>query len=205
VVGRAWICQLYDLECCLGSHTLKWPVGVVFIATNQIVAVGEDCWRWAHRTVRCATGHCPVCRHVSRPLGLGAGRLLEALSSCGTRQSGAAPDMYCLLSGAPLTLRSDSARTVRALFLWSALLQSTVAPKSRCSAGASDSPVNYSGVRLLKPEGGEFGVVRSWCTGHSPVRQTRAHSVPLLLCFWTLTLIFYWFMLNLYAHVEYII
>jgi hypothetical protein len=51
VVGRAWICQLYDLECCLGSHTLKWPVGVVFIATNQIVAVGEGCWRWAHRTV----------------------------------------------------------------------------------------------------------------------------------------------------------
>jgi hypothetical protein len=41
VVGRAWICQLYDLECCLGSHTLKWPVGVVFIATNQIVAVGK--------------------------------------------------------------------------------------------------------------------------------------------------------------------
>jgi hypothetical protein len=51
VVGRAWICQLYDLECCLGSHTLKWPVGVVFIATNQIVAVGEVCWRWAHQIV----------------------------------------------------------------------------------------------------------------------------------------------------------
>jgi hypothetical protein len=62
VVGRAWICQLYDLECCLGSHTLKWPVGVVFIATNQIVAVGEGCWRWAHQTVRCATRQCPV-RH----------------------------------------------------------------------------------------------------------------------------------------------
>jgi hypothetical protein len=41
VVGKAWICQLYDLECCLGSHTLKWSVGVVFIATNQIVAVGK--------------------------------------------------------------------------------------------------------------------------------------------------------------------
>jgi hypothetical protein len=47
VVRRAWICQLYDLECCLGSHPLKWPVGVVFIATNQIVAVGEGCWRWS--------------------------------------------------------------------------------------------------------------------------------------------------------------
>ena len=47
VVGRAWVCQLDDLECCLGSHTLKWPVGVVFIATNQIVALekaaGDGC------------------------------------------------------------------------------------------------------------------------------------------------------------------
>jgi hypothetical protein len=47
---------------------------------------------------------CPVCHHVSQPLGLGAGRPLEALSSCGTRQSGAAPDRYCSLFGAPLTL-----------------------------------------------------------------------------------------------------
>jgi hypothetical protein len=112
---RAWICQLYDLECCLGSLTLKWLVGVVFIVTNQIVAIGEGCWRWAHRTVRCATGHCSVCCHVSRPLGLGAGRPLEALSSCGTGQSGATPDRYYSLSSVPLTLRSDFARTVHAV------------------------------------------------------------------------------------------
>jgi hypothetical protein len=99
MVGRAWICQLYDLECCLGSHTLKWPIGVVFIATNQIVAVGEVYWRWAHRIVRCATGQCPVRRHVILSLGLGAGRPLEALSSCGTGQS-----------GAPLTFCSDFCR-----------------------------------------------------------------------------------------------
>ena len=55
VVGRAWVCQLDDLECCLDSHTLKWPVGVVFIATNQKLAVGKVCWRWAHQTVRCAS------------------------------------------------------------------------------------------------------------------------------------------------------
>ena len=46
--------SLDDLECCLDSHTLKWPVGVVFIATNQIVAVREGCWRWALDAVRCA-------------------------------------------------------------------------------------------------------------------------------------------------------
>jgi hypothetical protein len=85
VVGRAWICQLYDLECCLGSHTLKWSVGVVFIATNQIVAVGEGCWRWAYQTVSGAPPRHPVVR-------LGAGRPLETLSSCGTGQSGATTD-----------------------------------------------------------------------------------------------------------------
>jgi hypothetical protein len=45
-----------------------------------------------HRTVRCATGQCPVRRHVILSLGLGASRLLEALSSCGTGQSGAPLD-----------------------------------------------------------------------------------------------------------------
>jgi hypothetical protein len=38
------------------------------------------------------TGQCPVCRHVILPLGLGVGRPLEALSSCGTGQSGATPN-----------------------------------------------------------------------------------------------------------------
>jgi hypothetical protein len=32
----------------------------VFIAPTTKVAVGEGCCRRAHRTVRCATGHCPV-------------------------------------------------------------------------------------------------------------------------------------------------
>jgi hypothetical protein len=62
--------QLDDLECCLGSPSLKWPVGVVFIATNQNLAVGEVYWRWAHRTVRCAAGQCPVRRHVTSSIGL---------------------------------------------------------------------------------------------------------------------------------------
>jgi hypothetical protein len=42
-----------------------------------------------HRT---GTVHCLVCRHVTQPLGFGAGQPLEALSSCGTGQSGATPD-----------------------------------------------------------------------------------------------------------------
>jgi hypothetical protein len=44
---------------------------------------------------------------------------------------------------------------------------------SRCSAGAPNNPVNYSGATLLKPEGGKFRLLRPWCTEQCPVRQTR--------------------------------
>jgi hypothetical protein len=43
--------NLDALKCC------GWGV---FIAPTTKVAVGEVVCRWAHRTVRCATGHCPV-------------------------------------------------------------------------------------------------------------------------------------------------
>jgi hypothetical protein len=59
-------------------------------------------------TVRCAS-------HVTQPLGFRSFLPLEALSSSGTGQSGAAPDMHCSLSGAPLTTALTSARTVRTL------------------------------------------------------------------------------------------
>jgi hypothetical protein len=39
-----------------------------------------------------STVRCPVRRHVTQPLGPGAGRPLESLSSCGTGKSGATPD-----------------------------------------------------------------------------------------------------------------
>jgi hypothetical protein len=107
--------------------------------------------------------------------------IVGALSSCGTGQSGAAPDRHCSLSGAPLATALTSARTVLHCSRSLRLLQSTVARRSRCSTGTLDSPMNYSRARPEKPEGGEFGVVRSWCTGHRPVRQTRAPFVPLLL------------------------
>jgi hypothetical protein len=136
VVGRACICQLYDLECCLGSHTLKWPVGVVFIATNQIIAVGEGCWRWTHQTVRCATGQCPVRRHVTLSLGLGASRPLEALSSCGTGQS-----------GAPLTFCSDICRVT--------VLHCSSARVDRC-AQIAIAPLVHRIVRWYTGQSGEL-------------------------------------------------
>jgi hypothetical protein len=117
----------------------------VFIALNHQVAVGDDWCRWAHQTVRHRTGTvgCPVRRHVTQPLGFGTSRPLEALSSCGTRQSGATPDRSCSLSGAPLTLRA----LFFTVHLSQRLLQLTVARGSRCSAGAPDSPVAHQTVR----------------------------------------------------------
>jgi hypothetical protein len=43
--------------------TLKCGGWGVFIAPTTKMAVGRGCCRWAHRTVRCATGHCTVCHH----------------------------------------------------------------------------------------------------------------------------------------------
>jgi hypothetical protein len=108
-----------SFELCLGVNALAlvlnvkcWKLGClewwwlgVFIALNHHIVVEDGCCRWAHRTVRCAS-------HVTQPLGFGCYRPLEALSSSGTGQSGAAPDMYCSLSGAPLTGGSALPRTV---------------------------------------------------------------------------------------------
>jgi hypothetical protein len=91
-------------------------------------------------TVRCAS-------HVTQPLGFGRCRPLEALSSSGTGQPGAAPDMNCLLSGAPLTGGSALSRTVAHCSLILQLLRATVVQSSRCSAGAPDSPVAHRTVR----------------------------------------------------------
>jgi hypothetical protein len=53
-----WECLLYALICCLGSHTLKWSVRVVFIDPNTKLAVVEklllSAAHWTDWTVRCA-------------------------------------------------------------------------------------------------------------------------------------------------------
>jgi hypothetical protein len=137
-------------------------------STNQIVAVGEGCWRWAHRTVRCATGQCPVHRHVILFVRVRAGRPLEALSLCGTGQS-----------SAPLTFCSD---------IWIALFTLQSRPlraDSRWSAGAPDSPVNYSGAAPVKPEAEEFELIHPgaldtarWHTRQSGAPDQGTHRFP---------------------------
>jgi hypothetical protein len=81
-----------------------------------------------------------------------------------------------------------SARAAAHCSAFNVLCRRPLARSSRCSAGTPDSPVNYSGAASRIPEGEQFGVsfpgapdtVR-WCTGHCPVRQTRAHFDCLLL------------------------
>jgi hypothetical protein len=101
-----------------------------------------------------------------------------ALTSWGIGQSGATPDRHCSLSGAP----SGAALTLRELSAHYSHLQATVGVDSRCSTGTPDSPVNYSGAALQKPEGEEFSLYGPWCTGQfgTPdvgglLRRRRSH------------------------------
>jgi hypothetical protein len=92
---------------------------------------------------------------------------------------------------------SDFCARSHALLITVHLLQTTVGAVSRYSAwhtgqsGATpDSPVNYSGVAPQIPEASELEGIHPgapdtvwWCTGHCPVRQTRAAFGCLLLFF----------------------
>jgi hypothetical protein len=56
-----------SFELCLVLNEMSKKLGClewwwlgVFIALNHHIAVREAICRWAHRIVRCATGHCPV-------------------------------------------------------------------------------------------------------------------------------------------------
>jgi hypothetical protein len=77
----------------------------------------------AHRTVRCATEHCPVCqpRHQAVRWILTVG----ASDNWGTGQSGGAPDNHYSLSGAPSAPALTSVRS-RALLRFTVPLQMTV-------------------------------------------------------------------------------
>ena len=108
------------------------------------------------------TGQCPV-RQPRHPIHwVGAGRPLEALSSCGTGQSGA-PLILCsdfcrVYCFALFTVRVDRWREV----VVAALTHRTV----RCTP---DSPVNFSGATSHFPEAGQFRAASLWSTGHCPV------------------------------------
>jgi hypothetical protein len=144
----------------------------VLIAPTTKTAVGEGCCRWAHWTVRCATGHCPVRQPRHPTVRVLTVSNVAALTSWGHRT------VRCRTGQSHFTVRcafwrySDSTRTVRALFT----LSVNRCAGDRCSAwhtgqsgGTPDSLVNYSGERPQKPKGEEFSLYGPWCTGHCPV------------------------------------
>jgi hypothetical protein len=83
----------------------------------------------------------PVCQPCHPTVRVRARTTVGALSSSGTRQSGAVLNRYCSLSGVPMTAVVTSARTVRAP------LQSTVALVAVAPLGALYSPVAHRTVR----------------------------------------------------------
>jgi hypothetical protein len=141
---------------------------------------------------------------------------IGALTSGGTGQSSATPDRHCSLSGAPLTTALTSAANCSAV---RGTVQSTVAPKSRCSAVTPDSLMAHRTVRWIITERrlrnpkvkssklygpGAPDTIR-WHTEQSGAPDQGTLRFLLLLSFWTLIWSFYWFVLNLYAPVGYII
>jgi hypothetical protein len=144
----------------LGWLEWRW-LGGIYIPNHQ-TTVGEGLLSMDALDSSVCQPHHPTVRVLTQSI-------VGALTSDGTRQSGVAPDRYCALSGALLAAALTFVHTVA--------LQASVAVDcsagSRCSAwctgqsgGTPDSLVNYSGVDLEKPEGEEFGLVRSWCTRH---------------------------------------
>jgi hypothetical protein len=119
----------------------------VFIAPTTKTVVGEGCCRWAHRTVRCATGHCPVCQPRHPTVRVLTVSTIGALTARAIGQSGVAPDSHCSLFGAP----SGAALTLRELSAHCSLvrrpLKSTVALASCCFVGTPDSPMTHRTVR----------------------------------------------------------
>jgi hypothetical protein len=184
-----------------------WWLGV-FIAPTTNRAVGGGCCRMAHRTVRSATGHCPV-RQPRHP----AARFwpLELLT-CGPPDSPVVHrtvTIHCpvrLL--ALLWLLRAGAHCSLLLFRCRRLL----ALCSRYSAGTPDSPVLHRTVRWIIAEWlPEFPKVASLELGFlvhrtlssgtpdSPVRQTRADfGLSFVLFIWTLSWSFYWFVVILW-------
>jgi hypothetical protein len=163
----------------------------------------------AHRTVRCATGHCPM-RQPRHPTIMV--RPLELLSS-------GPPDSPVVHRTCPidcpvhrLARALTSARAVAHCSAFNVFCRRPLARSSRCSAGTPDSLVLHRTNRWIIaerlpriPEGEQFRVefpgapdtVR-WHTGQSgaPDQGTLRQSFALLV--WTLSWSFYWFVVNLW-------
>jgi hypothetical protein len=170
-----------------------WWLGV-FIAPTTKVNVGEGCCRRAHRTVRCTTGHCPV-RQPRHPT-----VRVWPLELWQVRPSDSLVVHQTITVHCPVRLLAPAQTSVRAVrsvhctvhFCRRPLALFAVAPHV-----TSDSPVNYSGVAFPETRRWQVRSWSPWCTGQSGAPDQGSLRLVLLLSFWTLTLTFYWFVLNL--------
>jgi hypothetical protein len=187
----------------------------VFIAPTTKMAVGEAICRWAHRTVRCATGQSGAppdtvrcASHVTQPLGFD-----HWSSDIWDHRT-----VWWCTGQSLFTVRcafwrcSDSAHCPRTVHVHCSLLQTTVGAIAVAPHGTPDSPVNYSGVALQKPEAEQFRVdlpgapntVR-WHTGQSGAPDQGSLRLVLLLSFLNPILDFLLVCVEPLAHVELII
>jgi hypothetical protein len=166
------------------------------------MGVGEAVCRWVHRTVRCATGHCPVHqpRHPTvrvRPLEL------WQLGPPDNPMVHRTVTVHCLvrLLAPDLTLRALSTNYSRTVHL----LQTTVGAVAIAPHGTPDSPVLHRTVRWIIPEWLSKNLKLSSSELFSLVHRTLSSApdqgslqLVLLLSFWTLSWTFYWIVLNLW-------
>jgi hypothetical protein len=121
----------------------EWWLGV-FIAPTTNMVVGEGFCHMAHRTVRCATGHCPVRQPRHQAVGFWPLELLQL----------GPPDSPVVLRTSPVdcpvrllapALTSACADAHCLLLMFTC--RRPLAQSSRCSAGTPDSPVLNRTVR----------------------------------------------------------
>jgi hypothetical protein len=163
----------------------------VFIASTTKGAVAGGCCRMAHRTVRCAS-------HVTRPLDSNRWSFWQL----GHRTVRWCTGQSLFTVRCAFWLCSDFCAHCNAL---TARCRRLLALCSRYSAGAPDSPVNYSRATPRIPEGEQFGVelpgapdTIRWHTGQSGAPDQGTLRLSFALFVWTLSWSFYWFVVNLW-------
>jgi hypothetical protein len=132
------------MRCSECLDPLKCGGWGVFIASTTNMAVGEGFCRMAHRTVRCATGHCLVRQPRHQAIGF---RPLELLTtrppdSPMVHRTGPVHCSVRLLAPA-LTSTRAGAHCLLSLFT----CRRPLARSSCCSAGTPDSPMLHRTVR----------------------------------------------------------
>jgi hypothetical protein len=140
-----------------------WWLGV-FIAPTTKMTVGEGFCRMVHRTVRCATEHCPVRQPRHQAVGFQPLELLTTRppDSPVVHRTGPVHCPVRHLTPALASARAGAHCSVSLFLCRRPLARTTVAP-----LGTPDSPVNYSGAAFLNSRRWQVWSGTPWCTGQS--------------------------------------